>query len=1313
MERLYLRLFGTFQFESEGGRAFSLPTKKTKALLAYLAYYAGQPHERAKLAALLWEDSGETQARESLRQSLSLLRKALSPSHAYALIARSDTVELKSGALLVDAIEFERLAASADVATLGQAVQLYQGKFLEGFDLRASEFEGWVSSVRQQLNEKAIGALSKLLSDDVGAGNVERGITIATRLLSLDPLQESAHRSLMKLYSMQGRYAAALAQYRFCSDMLSKELGVEPEASTKALYREIREQRNRPYDQETNAAQRKPQDQTPRIGAVKPVYPEALERRQITILACDLFGLDALSAQFDPEELQPVLAAFKHSYGEIVSNFGGLVREFSGNSMTAYFGYPHAHEHGAEQAVRAALALITAPPRLDVDPSQQVRARVGIATSNVVIGDLADGGQSTQALVGEAPKLATLLQSVAAPGTVVIAEATHGLVGDLFDYEPMDTTLAGSLGAATPWRVIGERNNTSRFDALRGSETATFVGRKAELEQLLDRWRRASASTGWIELIGGDAGIGKSRLARAFQESIASDPHLWLHYQCSPFHTNSPLHPVIRQIERAAGFASQDTPDQKLGKLEATLATAALYPAETVPLFSGLLSIPMPQRYPALTLNPAQQRRKTLAALLTHVERLARRDPVIMMFEDAHWADASTLEFLDLLVERIRQLPVLVLVTHRPGFEAPWSCLDHVGVLSVAGLDDSDIRSIVHEMSGDRRLPSEVIAQIVSKTDGTPLFVEQLTKTVLESAVLTTDAESDPASVSLPPIVIPATLRDLLMARLDRLASAKEIAQVGAVIGRAFSHRLLAAVLEAPGPPLEDSLIRLTESGLLDARQSSVEKSYAFRHALIQDAAYETIPKSRRQNLHAAVARALLDQSPDVAESQPEVLAYHYAEAKLTAEALDFWLKAGKNAAGRSANKEAIAHLEKGLAVLKAASIPSGERTRRELLFLAAIGPSVMAIHGYGANESQDVFQRAYELTDDTTLAPERLHILCGLWNVRFHRAELAGALALARRCLDLAQASGFGFDLANCLMGQTLSSMGEFVAAQRHFQLVIDNFRAGRSGLRGLFSVDEPVLALSYMARILWALGYPERSDAAVLEAIALARKGSNAVAVATALVARMFMAVHGAPLQQAIGHADEAIAHCQEHALALFENLTSFTRGALQVRQGDTAAGIDTMQAAISAAAARQSRQFRPFQLACLGAAYQELGNSSHAMTLLDEAEAVAEAGGEKQSLAAIHRLRGEILFSLGRSVEARRALGCALEIARRQEARFEELRVAIAMVRHAPESDEADARQVLMSVYSEFEEGHSLPDLRAASDLLGLDRTNISPL
>jgi DNA-binding SARP family transcriptional activator len=1306
MERLYLRLFGTFQFESEGGRLFPLATKKTKALLAYLAYYSGQPHERGKLAALLWEDSPEMQARESLRQSLSLLRKALSPHHAYALISRGDTVELKSGPLLVDAIEFERLAASDEVASLGQAVQLYQGRFLEGFNLRASEFDGWLASVRQQLNERAIGALNKLLPHDVAAGNVERGITIATRLLSLDPLQESTHRYLMTLYCRQGRHAAALQQYRLCSDVLSKELGVEPEAATKALNREIREERNRLRDEDASSAQRKPQAERPHIGAVRPAFPETFERRQITILVCDLFGLDALSAQVDPEELRPVIAAFKRIYGQIASNFGGLIREFTGSSMTVYFGYPQAHEHGAEQAVRAALALVNAAPQLENEAASQVLARVGIATSHVVIGDLDDEPQSAQALVGEAPKLAMLLQSVAPPGTVLIAQSTYQLLGDLFEYEPTEAPLFGSPGSTPAWHVIGERNHASRFDALRASGTTTFVGRQAELKQLLIRWQRVKASAGWIELIGGDAGIGKSRLTRAFQERIRAEPHGWLHYQCSPFHTNSTLHPVVRQIEWTAGFALQDTPDQKFGKLELMLAAEDLVLRETIPLFSALLSIPASKRYSQLTLNPAQQRRKTLAALLTYIERLARRDPVTMIFEDAHWADASTLEFLDLLAERIRQLPILVLMTHRPGFEVPWSCLDHVGVSTLGGLKDNEIRSIVREMCIDRCLPSEVIAQIVGKTDGIPLFVEELTKTVLESRALGADAASDRAGVSLPPIVIPATLRDSLMARLDRLGSAKEIAQAGAVIGREFSRSMLEAVVKAPSSPLEDSLVKLTESGLLEVRDSPSEKSYAFKHALIWDAAYETIPKSARRNLHASVARALSGKFPDMAENQPEILAYHYGEAKLTVEALEFWLKAGKLAASRSANKEAIAHLEKGLAVLRAASIPSGELRRWELLFMATVGPSVMAIHGYGAAESQTVFQRAYDLTDETTLAPERLRILCGLWNVRFHRAELAAALPLARQCLELAHEAGFGIDLANCLMGQTLSSMGEFVTAQRHFQTVIDNFRAGKRDVGHLFSVDEPVLALSYMARILWALGHPERADAAAREALAIAREGSNAVTVAVALVTGIYMALHGAPLQEALAHANEAIAYCKEHELALFEHWLRFAHGALLVRHGDIAAGIDMMRPALAAAEARQSRQFRPFQLACMAAAYMELGDPSQAIAVLDEAMSLAEAGGEKQSLVSIHRLRGEVLFSLERSREAWGELDRALEIARHQGARLEELRVAIARVQHAPKSDRADARQTLMSVSSVFEEGCTLRDLRTASDLLSLN-------
>jgi tetratricopeptide (TPR) repeat protein len=380
-------------------------------------------------------------------------------------------------------------------------------------------------------------------------------------------------------------------------------------------------------------------------------------------------------------------------------------------------------------------------------------------------------------------------------------------------------------------------------------------------------------------------------------------------------------------------------------------------------------------------------------------------------------------------------------------------------------------------------------------------------------------------------------------------------------------------------------------------------------------------------------------------------------------------------------------------------------------MFLVVLGPVSMAVHGYGGAESQDVFLRAYELIDDQTPAPEKLHILCGLWNVRFHRAELADALALAQQCLDFAQASRIGLDLANCLMGQTLSSMGEFAAAQRHFRVVIDNYRAGTSDPAGLF-VNEPVLALSYMARILWTRGYPEQSAAVAQEAIALARQGSNAMTVAAALVGRMFTAVHGAPLPDAIAHADETIAYCKEHELALFEHWTCFVRGALQARQGDTVAGIAAMRAAIAAAAAKQSRQFRPFQLACVGAACEALGHTSEALTLLDEALALAEAGGEKQSLAAIHRLRSETLFSLECRHEARQALDCALETARRQGAQIEELRAAMAAVRHAEDAGWADARDALLKVYSRFEEGHGLPDLRAARQLLGLSPANVSP-
>jgi DNA-binding SARP family transcriptional activator/class 3 adenylate cyclase len=1123
MAQPILRLFGAFQLEVGAGKAVSLPTKKTKALLAYLAVHENQPHERAKLAALLWADSAETQARESLRQTLSHLRRAL--PGVDALITQGETVTLRSAALSVDTAEFERLAGG-EAAALDSAVQLYRGEFLEGFDLRAPEFENWMLSVRQHLNERAIKALTRLLSHHVDAGDVESGITVATRILSLDPLQEGVHRSLMELYGRQGRYAAALQQYRICSEVLARHLGVEPEPATTALYRELREQRNRPRDGE-GPARPKPQVQKP-DGDPPSGLPRTLEKRQITIMACELFRLEAHSPEVDPEDLQPVLAAYRKACTGIVSGFGGVVRTFSGDGMTVCFGYPQTNEHSAEQAVRAALALVDALPRLDTAPGgqtyiPQAQVRAGIATGTVLIGDLPDDADVTDPLVGEAPRLAALLQSLAGPGSVVIAEATRDLVGGIFDYAPLPA--AGSLDLAPAWRVAGEWENASRFDARARSRAMTFVGRDRELEQLLNRWRSTKASgsnaSGWFELIEGEAGIGKSRLARAFQDRISSEPHQWLRYQCSPFHANSPLYPVVRQIERAAGLAAGDTPEQKLGKLDVMLAAIGSGPPDAALFLAALMSIPVDGRHAPLALNPAQLRRKILATLLACVDVLAQRNPVIMMFEDAHWADASTLEFLALLVERIRQLPVLVLVTYRPGLDVPWSCLDHVGTLSLGGLDDMNVRSIIQEASRDRRLAPEVVAEIVRKVDGIPLFAEELVRTVVESGAAAAGAAPGPADAPLRRPAIPASLRDSLMARLDRLASAREIAQTGAVIGREFSRALLEQVAGMPGRQLEEGLVTLAEAGLIHAGGSPAEKSYVFKHALVQDAAYETMARSRRRNLHAAVAQALLNTNPDVAELQPEVLAHHYTEAGMPPEALGFWLKAGRFATERSAHKEAIAHFDRGLALLKSGPLADPERARWERLFLQAKGPPAMAVYGFGAVESQDVFQKAHDLLDDSTPFPERLQTLCGLWNIRFHHGEPLAALPIAQRCLELAKAAQAGLDLANSQIGQTLASMGEFTAALGHFQQVVDNYRTGRQDLKGRLLVDDHVVALTYTARILWALGFPARSVEAAQEAMALAGRIAHPPSIATALVGRLFLAVHGMPLEQASAHA------------------------------------------------------------------------------------------------------------------------------------------------------------------------------------------------
>jgi DNA-binding SARP family transcriptional activator len=1295
MGKLRLQLLGAFRLQGPAGEPMVLPTKKSKALLAYLALAGGQLRSRSSLASLLWDESAEPQARESLRQTLSQLRKTLLPSHAHPIISEGDAIVLDPSVLYVDAVEFAQFAAATEPDAHAHAANLFSGELLEGFDLHAPDFDRWLSAARQEFHEQAVDLLSRLLAHYLASGNLERAASVATRLLALDPLRESSHRALMELYSKQGRYAAALRQYQVCADVLSRELNVEPEPRTTALYREIRAQRNAPREPASEIARSRPENAD--FGDAPPRSARPLERRQITILTCEIAGLDALSAELEPEDLVDVATRCRHQCAAIIERFGGHIERFPGDRFTALFGFPKADEHSAEQAVRAGLALTVEVRGPETVPSGRVSTRVGIATSPVVAGEFSeDKAEAALALIGEAPRIANLLQTVAPQNSVMIAGRTKDLVKDLFECVAIPEPVFVDSAESDPfWRVLAETRSASRFTAMHRPDRSPFIGREAELEDLLDRWRKAQRGEGQIAFITGEPGIGKSRLTLELQKQIASQPHSALFYQCSPFHADSALYPFIRELERAADFHHTNDAKEKRDKLAALLSTYASAAQDIAPLFAQLLSIPSESDYRQLTLSPAQHRRKTLSALLDRVASFARREPALVVFEDGHWADASSLEVLDLLVDRIRSLPVLLLVTSRPSFEPAWSGLEHVRQVTLEKMIDRNARALIQHLSLRRNLPVRIVDQIVEKTDGIPLFLEELTQMVLEFEFA---AEPDGAEVlrSASDFAIPATLHDSLMARLDRLGEAKATAQIAAVIGREFSAELLRAVAGPSARRLDDDLAQLASSGLIFQQAPASGGSFIFKHGLVRDVAYQSLLKGRRQQIHGAIASAIRESFPAVEQNHPELVARHLTEAGVILPAMDYWIKAGMLAISRSAYREAVAHLEHGLELVPALSSPADKR-RCERGLLAAMGPAVMALKGYAASKGQHVFERASELIDADCPADEKLRILCGLWNLRFHRGELASALALAQQTLKLAREAGIGIDLGNCLMGQNLSAMGEFEAARHHLSEVIDCFRAGRRNPPVLFGVDESVLALVYMTRVLWALGYPEQAAATAEEAMMLARNGTNSVSVAVALIGRMFMAVQCPQSEGTEALIEEATAHADEHGLPLFQNWVAFFGAAIRLRQGRAAEALPQMHAAIAAADGALSRQFRPFQLGCVAEAHLRLGDAGQALATIDNAILMAETTEERQSQVGLHRLRGEILLALERPFEAAREFQRALSLARRQGARAEELRVALSMVRS--KRDMERGRTALLQIYATFTEGLDLPDQSAA--------------
>jgi class 3 adenylate cyclase len=671
------------------------------------------------------------------------------------------------------------------------------------------------------------------------------------------------------------------------------------------------------------------------------------ERRQLTVMFCDLVGSTELSQRLDPEDLREVIAAYHRAVAGVVAGFDGFVAKYMGDGILVYFGYPRAHEVDAERAVRAGLGLIDAVGRLDVR-SVELQARVGIATGLVVVGDLiGEGSAQEQSVVGETPNLAARLQALAEPNAVVIAAGTRRLVGDLFEYHDLGAVeVKGIAGPLPAWRVLRPSVVASRFEALRGSALTRLVGRDEEIDLLLRRWARAKGGNGQVVLLSGEPGIGKSRLTAELGERLQTEPHLRLRYFCSPYHQDSALYPFIDQIGRASGFTRDDPPAARLEKLEALLARAAP-PDEDVALFADLMSLPTSERHPLPNLSPQRKKERTLEALIRQLESLAHRQTMVMVFEDAHWVDPTSRELLDLTVERIGGLPVLLIVTFRPEFQPPWVGQPQVTMLALNRLGRRDRAALVTEIAGGKALSEEIIEQIADRADGVPLFVEELTKSVLESGVS--------------PLGIPTTLHDSLMARLDRLGSVRQLAQIGAAIGREFPYFLLRAVSRLPEDELQVALDRLVASELVFQRGTPPDAVYSFKHALVQDAAHGILLRSSCQQLHAQIAAALETNSPELMDSQPELFAQHYAEAGLVKKSVASWAKAGHRATARSAMAEAAAQLQKGLEQL--ALLPDNpERQQLELEFLSSLGAVLLAVKGFAAAETGQVYARAREL---------------------------------------------------------------------------------------------------------------------------------------------------------------------------------------------------------------------------------------------------------------------------------------------------------------------------------------------------------------
>jgi predicted ATPase/class 3 adenylate cyclase len=1039
------------------------------------------------------------------------------------------------------------------------------------------------------------------------------------------------------------------------------------------------------------------------------------ERRQVTVLFCDLVDSTRLSQQLDAEDYRAVVRTYQEATVAALHPYDGYVAQFLGDGVLVYFGWPTAHEDAAARAVYASLAIIEAlqplnDTRLAPQYAVRVQVRLGLHTGMAVIGEMGGGDRHEQLAMGDTPNIAARLQALAQPNTVVLSAATARLVQGIFTLE--DLGLHYLKGVTEPLgvaRLIGAIAAPGEADELTSPAGPFLVGRDEEIGLLVRRWEQSKAGLGQVVLLSGEAGIGKSALVQALHTHVSEAEVRRFAFRCSPYHTNSTLYPVINLVQQVLRFAHEDTAETRLAKLEQGLHRYRLPLAEVVPLFTALLSLPLPDgRYPALTLTPQRQRQQTQDALVGWLMAEAEQHPLLAVWQDLHWADPSTLELLGLLIDQVPTVPMLHVLAFRPEFTPPWPARSHLTPITLNRLERPQVEALIAHLAGGKALPGEVVEHIVAKTDGVPLFVEELTKMVLESGLLQEEAEHYRLTGSLSTVTIPATLQDSLMARLDRLPQAREIAQLGAVLGREFAYELLQAVAPQDEATLQAGLAQLVAAELLYQRGRPPRARYLFKHALIQDAAYASLLRSTRQQVHQQVAQLLETRFPEAVETQPELVAQHYTEAGCHEQAVVYWQRAGQQASERSAHVEAISHLTIGIELLKTL-LETPEHTQQALALHIALGAALLMTKGQAAPEVEHTYIQARALCQRMGETPELAPVLLGLWRFYVARPQLHTARDIGETLLRQAQCA---HDpalavIADYALGNTWFYLGVLPAARQHLETGIALYTPDQRRAP-VFRIghDPGVACRANAAQTFWLLGYPEQALARLHEALALAHELSHPYSLA---YARCWAAI-ASQLRRDVSAvhelAEAAVALSTEQGFTLFSAMGKSLRGWALAIQGQGAEGLAQIRQGITAWQATGAALYVPYLCTVLADVCDHLGHTEDGLQVLAEAHTLVEQHEERWWEAEISRLRGVLLLRQPETpqAEAEAWLQRALDVARRQEAKSLELRAAMSLSRLWQQQGKRRAAHALLAeVYAWFTEGFDTADLQEARVLL----------